>query len=193
MRTICVQATSENRSGHCSAGRNSADSGSASRSSGLLGPGRRLLHVDPVGPHPHEQVGPGAGSQLALPARAGPRSGAPARYSASDVMLELEVVLDAALASATTRPSHGWGRWWSVPFMSSSGSSRRNAPELLLEVGHPPDQRLGVLGQGGPVAVAGRPGTRPGPLEPSGASHTKPVRSTADGTPRQTTACSKPA
>ena len=34
-----------------------------------LGPGRELLHVDAVGRHTHEHVGPGAGAQLTAPDR----------------------------------------------------------------------------------------------------------------------------
>ena len=45
---------------------------------GPLGPRRGALHVDPVGRHAHEHVGPGPRAQLALP-RGSPSVGAPAR------------------------------------------------------------------------------------------------------------------
>ncbi len=130
---------------------------------GPLGPGRRLLHVDPVGPHAHQQVGAGPRPQLAAATRAAPRWAPTAGSRAGSVTARSNSPW-ARLASATTRPSQGWGRRWSEPFMSRRGSpGRRNAPNLL-DVGlEPAYQRLGVVGEGGAVAVPGHQVLGPDP------------------------------
>ena len=73
---------------------------------------------------------------------------------------QLVVGRRGALASATTRPSHGWGRRWSVPFIQRIGPDEQVAL-LLLELADAAQERLGVVGHAGAVAVAQRAGTRP--------------------------------
>ncbi len=56
--------------------------------------------------------------------RGRPSVGARSRYSGNEVISSSKSSW-RSLASATTRPSHGWGAWWSVPFMNSMPSTRK--------------------------------------------------------------------
>ena len=174
--------------GQRSAGRNSADSGSARRStarSARAAAWRTSTRFD-VTPM----------SRLArAPARSSPRHvGRPsvatvARCSGKDTIRRSRSSW-SALASATTRPSQGWGIWWSVPFIHSSGPTSRS-PHCRPNPSRAATKALASSGNAEPFPYPwGRYSARTD--EPSGACHQKPLRSTAAGTPLHTTACSKP-
>ena len=148
--------------------------------------GGRLLHVDPVGRHAHQQVGPGARAQLAGPRgqavggrrrRARPASRCAARRSS-------EVV---GLGHHPPQPRLGHEV---VGAVHPEDRAREQVALLLLEL---------VTGRTSALASSGRArrcrspaaGTRPAPWSRRG-RHQKPLRSTAEGTPRHTTACSNP-
>ena len=119
---------------------------------GPLGPSRGLLHVDAVGGHAHEQVGPCPRAQLPGPAgqaiggRAGHVLGQRRRSAARSRG-------PRALASATTRPSHGWGSRWSVPFIQRIGPTSRS-PCSSANSSMRRTSSLASLGSCGAVAVA---------------------------------------
>ena len=120
-----------------------------------LGPGRRLLDVDPVGRHAHQQVGPCARPQLARPRRAGrrwarwPGSGGGATISSRWSVL-------SPLASATTRPSPAWAGWWSVAVHPQQrvGGGRAGRRSWASWARMRREEGLGVVGDGGAVGVA---------------------------------------
>ena len=86
----------------------------------------------------------------------------------------------AALASATTSPSHGWGSRWSVPFIQSTGRRRaasawRSTNSSTWATGR---RRRAAPGR----RCRSRPGgTRRAPSSRRAPTHRNAVRSTADG------------
>ena len=113
---------------------------------------RGLLHVDPVRGHAHEHVGPGAGAQLALPPRVEPLGRGVGQVVGERGDLEVEVVLEVVgLGHDPAQPRLGHQV---VGAVHDSRSPMRNSADLGHVVREPADQRLGVVGQRGPVAVA---------------------------------------
>jgi hypothetical protein len=147
------------------------------RRRGTARPGDRrrhlgLLHVDAVGGDPHQQVGAGPRAQLARPARQ-PLGGCllevrGQRGDLEPVILAQCVGLGHHLAEARL------GREV-VRAVHEQQRPDEEVTELLVQVGHPPQQGLGVLGQRRPVGVAHRQVLGPdhravgrGPPEPGG-------------------------
>ena len=95
-------------------------------------------------------------------------------------------------ASATTAPRKPCGGRWSEPFMISTGSSRSASPRCAsIQPCSRSSRTLASSGSTAPLPYpVGRYSART--VLPSGLDHQKAVRFTALGTPRQTTASSKP-
>ncbi len=128
----------------------------------------------------------------ARPARtASPRGDAPVRYAAREVT-SMSSSSCSPFASATTAPRKPCGARWSEPFMISTGSSA--ASKSPCAASQPCSRSSRTLASSGSTAPlpypVGRYSART--VLPSGLDHQKAVRFTALGTPRQTTASSKP-
>ncbi len=120
---------------------------------GPFGPGRLPLHVDPVRGHPHEDVGPCPRAQLAPPPRQsiGRRAG---QVVGQRRHLQHVVVLE--VVGLGHHPPEPRLRFLVVRPVHEQQSVDEEVPDLLLVVGDPPHELLGVVGDGRPVAVADR-------------------------------------
>ena len=159
-----------------------------------LGPGRRLLDIDPVGRHAHQQVGPGAGTQLALPRRETSVGGTgQVRGQRGD--LEPVVVLDS-LASADHSAEPRLGHQVVGAVHPEDRVRRRVRPsEVAVEVGplvDPLDERLGVVGHDRRRCRSPGGGTRPGPRSRRAPATRRRCGRRPRARPRHTTAWSNP-
>ena len=129
----------------------------------LLGAAGRLVDIDAVGCHSHEQVGPGPAAQLAVPGRQ-PSGGRRGDVVGDGGDLEAERVLDGVgLGHDPAEPGLGHLMVGAVHQQQGSVPIGEQGAELDLVGGNPPHQRLGVLRQGGPVAVPDREVLGPDP------------------------------
>ena len=192
LRIICVQATCRNGAGQSSAGRNRAESGSAIRSIDRSARAAACLTSTRLDADPHQQVRAGARAQLAVP------------FGQAGIGCARRDSRGGTRWSARTRPGSGWPRPPPVPATagaaggrcrSSAAGGRRAGGRGRTPRRGSASRRTSALASSGRAAPFPYPATRYSArtLEPSGACQRKAVRSTAEGTPRHTTACSNPA
>ncbi len=131
-----------------------ADSGSAIRSSPVLGPGGGLLDVHPVGADPHQQVRPRTRAELAAPFGQVVAGCVPEVVGQrGDAQVEVALYL-VGFGHHPAQPGLGAEVVGAVHHQQRVPGPEEG-PELLQVRVQAAYQGLGVLGERGPVAVAG--------------------------------------